>query len=168
MSNIVEGIGKDAPIETNSLGGKQSACTYALELFDPQVLYSLLNICCTDDIPNILYNFASTENEVELLSIFTTPTTVDEECDCNLPFKRILTVSKVLKEGAEKYDTNNWRLIPQEEHFRHALVHYLAYRMGDTQDEHFEHFLTRIMMAMATERSEGFSYSKYIAKQNTI
>lgn len=165
MNNIVEGVGKDAPIETNSLGGKQSACAYALELFDPRVLYLILAENCTDELPTILYEFATTEDEVRLLNVFSTPTNIEEECDCNLPFKRMLTVAKVLKEGAEKYAPNNWRLIPQEEHFRHALVHYLAYRMGDTQDDHFEHFLTRIMMTMSTKRSEGFSYSRYIDKE---
>lgn len=161
MNNIIEGVGKDAPIETNSLGGKQSTCLYALELFDPDVLCSLLGYCSTNDIPIILSNFAKTENKAELLSIFTTPLEPDEADDDNLQYKRILAVSKVLKEGAEKYAPNNWRLIPQEEHFRHALVHYIAYLMGDTQDDHFEHFLTRIMMTIATTCSDGFSYTKY-------
>ena len=37
--------------------------------------------------------------------------------------------------------------------------------MGDTQDDHLGHCLTRLMMAYATETSPNFSYTKYISKE---
>ena len=62
----------------------------------------------------------------------------------------------------DKYEANNWRLIPQEEHINHALIHYYAAMVGDTQDEHIQHCMCRLMMAFATEKSENFDYSRYI------
>ena len=56
----------------------------------------------------------------------------------------------------------NWRLIPQEEHINHALIHYYAAMVGDTQDEHIQHCMCRLMMAYATEKSKNFDYSRYI------
>lgn len=64
--------------------------------------------------------------------------------------------------GYFKVDANNWRLIPQEEHINHALIHYLAFILGDTQDEHLEHCMCRLMMAYATQKSPDFNYTKYV------
>ena len=76
----------------------------------------------------------------------------------------LLAIAKVLKEGAEKYEPNNWRLIPEEEHINHALIHLLAAALGDTQDDHIEHALCRIMMSIAVIPSKGFSYTQYVIK----
>lgn len=83
----------------------------------------------------------------------------DEKCDgCNA----LISIAKVLQYGAEKYRPNNWRLIPQEEHINHALIHYIAYLLGDTQDEHLEHCMCRLMMAYSIPLSSDFRYNKYI------
>ena len=76
--------------------------------------------------------------------------------------KRMIAIAKVLKYGADRYEPNNWRLIPQEDHINHALIHIIAHLMGDTQDDHIDHALCRLMMALATAPSEGFSYTSYV------
>ena len=76
--------------------------------------------------------------------------------------KRMIAIAKVLKYGADRYEPNNWRLIPQEDHINHALIHIIAHLMGDTQDDHIDHALCRLMMALATSPSEGFSYTSYV------
>ena len=76
--------------------------------------------------------------------------------------KRMIAIAKVLKYGADRYEPNNWRLIPQEDHINHALIHIIAHLMGDTQDDHIDHALCRLMMALATSPSECFSYTSYV------
>lgn len=39
-----------------------------------------------------------------------------------------------------------------------------SYGFGDTQDDHIDHALCRLMMAYATEKSENFNYNTYIPK----
>ena len=73
-----------------------------------------------------------------------------------------MSIAKVLQYGADRYAPNNWRLIPQEEHINHALIHIVAHLAGDTQDEHIDHALCRLMMAYATDKSAGFAYGAYI------
>ncbi len=76
-----------------------------------------------------------------------------------LPFKALLEVSKVLKEGSDKYDTKgtpdhpdqNWRKIPRREHLNRVLVHVAAYLTGDRQDDHLSHAACRILFAMEVE-----------------
>lgn len=77
---------------------------------------------------------------------------------------QVITIAKVLKEGAERYEANNWRLIPQEEHINHALIHLIAHISGDTQDNHTDHALCRLMMSLATKKSDNFNYTEYIKK----
>lgn len=74
----------------------------------------------------------------------------------------LVNIAKVLQYGAEKYRPNNWRLIPQEDHINHALIHYIAYLLGDTQDEHLQHAMCRLMMAYSMPKSSDFKYDKYV------
>ncbi len=60
-------------------------------------------------------------------------------------------MTKVLKEGAEKYGDNNWRNIPVEDHLNHMLIHAYAYLAGDKSDEHLSHIMCRAMFAQAVE-----------------
>jgi hypothetical protein len=76
--------------------------------------------------------------------------------------QQVIRVAKVLQFGADKYKANNWRLIPQEEHLNHALIHIVAFLAGDTQDDHLDHALCRLMMAYATEKSDNFEYGAYV------
>lgn len=61
----------------------------------------------------------------------------------------MFALARILKYGADKYGQDNWRLISVPEHLNHALQHIFAYLAGDTQDEHLEHALCRLHMAVA-------------------
>jgi hypothetical protein len=65
--------------------------------------------------------------------------------------KALFRLGKVLKEGAEKYERDNWRKIDTESHIDHALNHIFAYLAGDKQDNHLDHAFCRLMMAIGVE-----------------
>lgn len=159
VSKLVEGVGKDEPIVENAQGGKQSRSLYATHLIDPDFLDAM------SDEEGPLHHIAEFMKHPECatpLFLAIEEATKDDDISHKVKqAKRLLKIAGVLKEGAEKYEANNWRLIPQEEHLNHAIIHWLAYSMGDISDNHLDHFLTRIMMAYATEPSKGFSYDKY-------
>lgn len=160
----IEGVGKDAPTEINSLGGKQSSSQYATYLLDPDFLDAMV------DEEGPLHHIAEYMREPRIATPLFLALEERNEDEANidrvdLHIKRLLTIAKVLKEGAEKYSTNNWRLIPSEQHLNHAIIHYLAYLSGDKQDDHLSHFYTRLMMCYATLQSPNFSYTKYLTKE---
>lgn len=77
-----------------------------------------------------------------------------------IPPEAMFAMSKILKQGAEKYETEpkppnqeNWRSISDREHINHALAHLYAYLAGDTQDEHLEHALCRVAFAVSVKES---------------
>ena len=163
---MIEGVGKDAPTITNEYGGKQSHSLYAPHLLDPDFLDAM------GDEEGVLHHIADymrTELPVHLfLAIEDVYPQEDNTPHIVKVADRLLTISRVLKEGAEKYKPNNWRLIPSEAHLSHALTHYLAYLAGDKQDDHLAHFLCRIMMVYATPKTEGFSYTEYVPRNNSL
>ena len=162
---IVEGVGKYVPITTNSLGGKQSSSPYEPCLLDPDFLDAMVSEEGPLHYVALYMKDPSISTHLFLALECRQPDEPEEEIDyTSLMAKRLLTISKVLKEGADKYETNNWRLIPAEQHLSHAISHYLAYLMDDKQDDHLDHFYTRLMMAYATEESEDFSYTAYVKK----
>ena len=64
-----------------------------------------------------------------------------------IPSDALLDVAEVLAAGAEKYGANNWKLISNEDHVNHALVHIYRYQMGDTSEHHLAHALCRLLFA---------------------
>lgn len=162
MSGLFEGMGIDAEIVTNENGGKQSKAPAALHLIDPSFL--------SDECDDLLI---SQDTPCSILEAITDIAwgmrhnktygfiVAARKLEPNLS-KRLMMIGKTLQYGATRYAPNNWRLIPQEEHVNHALLHLLALYSGDTQDDHLSHALTRLMMASATEVSKGFSYTKFI------
>lgn len=98
------GIGPDAPIETNELGGKQSKSPYRFDLIDAPAIFDL---------------------------------------------------AERLAYGAERYEDENWRKIPEKDHLNHALVHIFAHLGGDKQDKHLEAAFCRLMMALALIHQGG-------------
>ena len=58
-------------------------------------------------------------------------------------------MAKVLKDGAEKYGTDNWRGIDLNSHLNHLLMHTFAYLAGDDSDNHLAHILCRATFAVA-------------------
>lgn len=174
---MLEGVGPDADIVVNDNGGKQSLSPMAMHLVDPSFLLDWAS-----DMAGC-YEFVD-----ESKSTVVDPSNMDRH-SCYLAIKYIAmymlspdswclkdamgylendgaemvtTIAKVLKYGADRYEPNNWRLIPQEDHINHALIHIIAHLMGDTQDDHIDHALCRLMMAYATTPSEGFSYTSYV------
>lgn len=151
----IEGVGKDVEIVINKNGGKQSKAPMALHLVDPDFLIRFF-YNQTDYISSAIFNIAWFMKDMHEWRLYEAIKNIE-----NNNFQLIIRIGKVLQEGAEKYEPNNWRLIPQEEHINHALIHLFAAALGDTQDEHIDHALCRIMMALSTESSKNFNYTKY-------
>lgn len=165
---MLEGVGKDAEVVTNSRGGKQSKTPMALHLVDPQFLkdwvgFLNFNEYDLDNIPTAILQIAVFMETLDKTNIFRAITTIEKDLT-----KALTRIAKVLQVGADRYEPNNWRLIPQESHINHALIHLIAHLMGDTQDDHLDHALCRLMMAYATEKSEGFDYNRYVPTVGTI
>ena len=67
----------------------------------------------------------------------------------------IFDLAERLAYGAERYEDNNWRKIPERDHLNHALVHIFAHLGGDEQDKHLEAAFCRLMMALAIIHQGG-------------
>lgn len=175
---VIDGVGADAEVVTNSRGGKQSKSPMAMHLLDPNFLIDFAKnkaeeleyedegeSTCVDgeDIDKyrcyraieFIGNFMLLGDKIFLQYA------MDELNREEL--QQIILIAKVLQYGASRYKANNWRLIPQEEHINHALIHIIAHLAGDRQDDHLDHALCRLMMAYATEPSEKFAYGAYVA-----
>ena len=156
MNKVIDGVGEDAEVITNANGGKQSKSPMALHLVDPKFLFAYLEgqfgySLFVDELTEFLLD-GDKDHLIKALSDLAETNEMDA----------LVEIGKVLQYGADKYEANNWRLIPQEEHINHALIHYYAAMVGDTQDEHIQHCMCRLMMAYATEKSKNFDYSRYI------
>lgn len=174
---VIEGVGQDAEIVTNERGGKQSKSPMAMHLLDPNFLIDFAKnkaeeleyedegeSTCVDEedidkyrcyrAMEFIGNFMLLDDKMFLQYAM-------DELNCE-ELQQIISIAKVLQYGASRYAPNNWRLIPQEEHINHALIHIIAHLAGDRQDEHIDHALCRLMMAYATEKSEGFEYGAYV------
>lgn len=145
---MIDGVGKDADIVINENGGMQSKAIGRFDLIPPQVLedYGNIQVGLPNQYSRLLASVykrmtGKVTNSQLMAEIFYTEP------------KYLEIIAKVLEEGAEKYSRNNWRLIPAAEHFNHALIHLYALIEGDTQDDHYAHFLTRI--AMFVEQDEN-------------
>ncbi len=160
---VVDGVGKEAEIVTNQFGGKQSKSPMAMNLIDPTFLNSWFNSSnnINDRIIWGITDFMKNGDKSVLLD-----TVYEIQClisgNNTNGCEALVNIAKVLQYGAEKYRPNNWRLIPQEDHINHALIHYIAYLLGDTQDEHLQHAMCRLMMAYSMPKSSDFKYDKYV------
>lgn len=65
--------------------------------------------------------------------------------------KSILEIASVLKQGAEKYGDDNWKLISTQDHLNHLLVHVYAHLAGDESDKHLAHAACRAIFALGVE-----------------
>lgn len=155
---VIEGVGEDAEIVTNANGGQQSKSPAALHLVDPKFFEDILGDYPESYPLNRICQFMQTNEKRFILQA------IEDMNDDSEELNPLMVIGKVLQYGVGRYSANNWRLIPQEEHINHALIHYVAYLMGDTQDDHVDHCMCRLHMAYATEMSENFSYTEYIKK----
>ncbi len=178
-TKVIDGVGKDAEIITNAAGGKQSKAPMAMYLVDPNYLELMFKDMAEkmeylDEGDSTVVDEKNIDKysccvAIENIAIYmrtgidwNLTLAMDSLCDDTL--QQIIAIAKVLQYGADRYEPNNWRLIPEEEHINHALIHIIAHLAGDTQDDHINHALCRLMMAKATEKSEGFSYTNYVKK----
>lgn len=174
---MLEGVGPDVGIVVNDNGGKQSSSPMAMHLVDPSFLLDWASDMAgyyefVDESKSTTVDPANIKRHscyVAIKYIAMYMLSPDSWCLKDAmeqleahAIKRMVAIAKVLKYGADRYEPNNWRLIPQEDHINHALIHIIAHLMGDTQDDHIDHALCRLMMAFATTPSEGFCYTSYI------
>ena len=174
----IAGVGQDAEIVTNKNGGKQSKSPMAMHLIDPQFLEEWAENNA-QELEHIDGHNNIVVEEIELYDCYKAIQCIAEymqdDADIFLisaidyiepdTLTAITKIAKVLQVGADRYEPNNWRLIPEEEHLNHALIHIIAHIAGDTQDEHLNHALCRLMMAYATDKSEDFEYSAYVNRK---
>ena len=151
---MFDGIGKDAEIVTNDKGGKQSKAIGAFYLVDPDFLYGFYER--QYQLANPLIKYMSGDISKDKM----TQRVLEQVPDA------LIRIAKTLEEGVAKYPMNNWRLIPEEDHLNHALIHLYALEKGDEQDDHLGHFLTRIMMVYATDKS--FKASSYMEVPSSV
>ena len=154
-NKVIDGVGKDARIVENADGGKQSDSPMAMHLLDPEWLREAY------PLEGAGYGvFRNITDFMETLG----KEYIQFAMDIIEPSReqQIIRIARVLKEGASKYQANNWRLIPEEEHLNHAMIHVMAAELGDTQDNHLDHALCRLMMAYGTCRSWDFDYNSYL------
>ena len=73
-----------------------------------------------------------------------------------IPPKALLEVGKVRYIGynVHKYEDDNYKKIPLEEHLGRALTHIYAYLAGDTSNEHLSHAACRILFALEMEQDK--------------
>jgi len=64
-----------------------------------------------------------------------------------LPPLAIAELAQVLEHGAEKYEDDNWKLVPIMDHMNHALSHIFSY-LFSKKEEDLAHAMTRVVMAM--------------------
>lgn len=71
-----------------------------------------------------------------------------------LPWRAVLRVGRVMKTGAQKYESEpgdpavpkNWHKIPSHEHLDHLLEHAARYLSGTGSEDDAGHVATRAMM----------------------
>lgn len=176
---VIDGVGEDAEIVTNAAGGKQSKSPMAMHLVDPYFLQTFAknkaaeleyvddsrSTTIDDEDASVYYSYRAIEYIAHYMMTgedwFLLAAMDALEFDELL---QITKIAKVLQYGAGRYEPNNWRLIPEEEHINHALIHIVAHIAGDTQDDHIDHALCRLMMAYAVDKSIGFDYCNYTTK----
>jgi hypothetical protein len=173
----IEGVGQDAEIVVNEKGGKQSKSPMAMHLVDPLFLERwAINMAeelefLSGDTTAVEGRDIPLHNAYKAIEYIAGAMRTNDSwyLDIALGYlemndlQQLIRIAKVLQEGADRYAPNNWRLIPEEEHINHALIHIIAFIAGDTQDNHIDHAMCRLMMAMATKKSENFEYGAYVA-----
>lgn len=180
---VIDGVGQDAEIVTNSRGGKQSKSPMAMHLVDPQFLKDFAadraealeyedegeSTRVDDEDADAYRCYRAIENIADFMILDDNKFLIWAIDDLEPEeMEQIIRIAKVLQVGADRYEPNNWRLIPQESHINHALIHIVAHLAGDRQDEHLDHALCRLMMAYATEKSPDFDYGSYVDTNKCI
>jgi hypothetical protein len=72
-----------------------------------------------------------------------------------MPLAALWELSKLQKQGDEKYGAHNWRGIPDYDHINHAFAHLVAHCLGDKTDRHLLHATWRLMAALNLRVEDG-------------
>jgi len=72
-----------------------------------------------------------------------------------IPAEALRTLAIVMEEGVRNgREDGNWRMIPCHIHINHALSHLVAVMMGEADEDHLGHALTRLAFAVAVRKEK--------------
>jgi len=72
-----------------------------------------------------------------------------------IPPEALRTIAAVMEEGVRNgREDGNWRMIPCHIHINHALSHLVAVMMGEVNEDHLGHALTRLAFAVAVRKEK--------------
>ena len=72
-----------------------------------------------------------------------------------IPPGALRAIAVVMEEGVRNGRANgNWRMIPCHIHINHALSHLVAVMMGEADEDHLGHALTRLAFAVAVRKKK--------------
>jgi len=72
-----------------------------------------------------------------------------------IPPEALKTIAVVMEEGVRNgREDGNWRMIPCHIHINHALSHLVAVMMGEADEDHLGHALTRLAFAVAVRKEK--------------
>ena len=72
-----------------------------------------------------------------------------------IPAEALRTLAIVMEEGVRNgKEDGNWRMIPCHIHINHALSHLVAVMMGEADEDHLGHALTRLAFAVAVRKEK--------------
>jgi hypothetical protein len=66
----------------------------------------------------------------------------------------LLKLAEVMQIGADRYERDNWKKIDAESHWNHLIIHLMAWKTGDKQDDHLGHAMARMMMLFTMANEE--------------
>jgi hypothetical protein len=72
-----------------------------------------------------------------------------------MPLRALWELSKLQKQGDQKYGAHNWRGIEDHDHVNHAFAHLMAHCLGDKTDRHLLHATWRLMAALEQRLGDG-------------
>lgn len=73
-----------------------------------------------------------------------------------IPAEVLERIARIFDYGAKIYEPDNWKKISLEDHINHCLVHIMAYRLGDSSDDHLGHATWRMIAAYWTAMQNGY------------
>ena len=78
--------------------------------------------------------------------------------------KRVTSKAEFVNTASQIYDETLNFLSRISARYSRLVAEDIAHLAGDTQDDHINHALCRLMMAKATKTTEGFAYGAYVKK----
>lgn len=73
-----------------------------------------------------------------------------------IPPEVLERMARIFDYGAKRYEPDNWKLIGTNDHINHVFTHLIAFRLGDTSDDHLGHAAWRLLAAYWTAMRDGY------------